>query len=300
METLLQTVLFHLVGYLETQLPILGDVFFPYQKINWLLIAEKYLKLPTHLASRCVCEVPGDEGSTFLGAAVTQLRLCKYKLEWNALSPVYLQWSFSPVTSSSGNFICVVLEFLSLFDKKCPPMHVSMWVWLKSQFFLEMLSAFDQCCLPVNSLWFFSTATWNITAWQKWTVALSMVFPLCTSCTWATTPSPASTPMAGASARSCTSCKLVSVVLCNAGRREGSKEFPLYQPVETQQLQAPKWCPCYLWCSDLQSTWLKHICTRNKGWNPLKVHSGKRPAEFVSCGLPVFLASKLQDLQLAM
>lgn len=80
METLLQTVLFHLVGYLETKLPILGDVFFPYQKINWLLIAEKYLKLPTHLASRCVCEVPGDEGSTFLGAAVTQLRLCKYKL----------------------------------------------------------------------------------------------------------------------------------------------------------------------------------------------------------------------------
>lgn len=93
----------------------------------WLVIAEKYLKLPTHLASRCVCEVPGDEGSIFLGAAVTQLRLCKYKLQRDALSLVYLQWSFSLQSHLLlGISFVLSLNFYPLFAKKCPHMHVSL------------------------------------------------------------------------------------------------------------------------------------------------------------------------------
>lgn len=45
------------------------------------------------MAFKCVCGVTSDQGSVFLEAAVTQLRLCKYKLHWDALSPVYMQWS---------------------------------------------------------------------------------------------------------------------------------------------------------------------------------------------------------------
>lgn len=51
------------------------------------------MKFPTQLAFKCVCKVISDQGSVFLDAAVTQLRLRKYKLEWDALSPVYLQRS---------------------------------------------------------------------------------------------------------------------------------------------------------------------------------------------------------------
>jgi len=74
-----------------------------------------------------------------------------------------------------------------------------------------------------------------------------MAFHRCTSFTSVTTPYPASTLMAGASVRSCMSCKLVSVVVGSAAfgagvtlAGKGSKDFsqshglrlPLYQLVE--------------------------------------------------------------------
>lgn len=87
-----------------------------------------------------------------------------------------------------------------------------------------------------------------------------MAFHLYTSFTSVTTPYPGSTPMAGASVRSCMNCKLVSVLVGWAGfggkvmlAAKGSKNFSqshglqllLYQPVETQELQPLKCCPYY-------------------------------------------------------
>lgn len=80
-------------GNPETKPAYLSDAFFPYKRACWTVIAEKCLKLAMWLAFKCVCRVTSDQGSVFLEAAVTQLRLCKYKLQWDALSPVYMQWS---------------------------------------------------------------------------------------------------------------------------------------------------------------------------------------------------------------
>lgn len=52
----------------------------------------------------------------FLEAAVTQLRLCKYKLHWDALSPVYMQWS---IPQSHLVLVLKPSEHTSLVPRDC-------------------------------------------------------------------------------------------------------------------------------------------------------------------------------------
>lgn len=153
METLLQTWLFCLLGYLEIRLACLSDVFFPYERTNWIVIAEKGFKLPTCLAFKCVCKVTSDQGRMFLDVAVTQLRLCKYKLEWDALSPFYLQWSV-PLQSQLILGISFVLS-LNFYPSPAQEMlthgtyphgYVEKCVGMaKIPILVENSSAFDQC-----------------------------------------------------------------------------------------------------------------------------------------------------------
>ena len=174
-NSVLQTWLFCLLGCLETKLGYLSDVFFPCERTNWIVIAEKCLKLLTWWTFECVCKVTSDQGSMFLDAACHTAETLQIETWMGCFKPSLLAAEHtSAVTAHCGHFLCVVLEFLSFACTRnahtctCPHRYVEMKVGMaKIPVLVGNSSAFDQCWLSVNSFLFFSTATWSITAWQK-------------------------------------------------------------------------------------------------------------------------------------
>lgn len=119
-NSVLQTGLFYPLGYLETKLAILGDVFFPYQRI--LISHCREIPEASNTLGFQVClGGPRWWRKHISGCCCHTAETLQIQTWMGCFKPgLFAVELLSAVTSPSGHFLCVVLEFLSFVWQEMP------------------------------------------------------------------------------------------------------------------------------------------------------------------------------------